>query len=346
MEISTSKSLVPVPKDFKAKSFWDKPEGTTGMVMLALLVFGGGFIFFPVLMVWLGMLIALMANIYVAVGMVAGIALLGFIATRSRTWTLGKILFKGFSRWITYKVIRCDPFGTLHACRDSIAKLYDSFSSQVDALHGKKNGLKKVIDENAGKQEKAANLAKKALERNEKSEAKLQGNQFMRLQQSNQRLAKVYNLMQILEAALKKYQQMCDEYVRDLDNEIDVQQAEYEAVETSYSAIQTAKKILMGGTDEREVLGMTMDYLAQNYEGKMGAIEGFLEQSQSMISGFDLQHALDDEKAMKAIEAWTKKGDQLLLEHTEVDFLPDLSIPGLYDTNKTPDYIELLNKHS
>jgi len=348
MEISTSKSLMVLPEGFKGRSFWEKPEGNVGMVLASLGIAGLAglvWVLLPILATMTGLLAAIAGNLFVGIPLAVGVALMIYSLTRSKTWLFGKILFKRISRFIAYKIIRADPFGTLRTLRNNIAEMYDKYAEGVDALHGQKILLKKRLDKNAFDQKQAIELAVAAKDR-DPSQARVQALKANRLKESNERLAKPYRLMEVLEAALRKYQNICDENVQILDTEITVAQGEYEAAEAAYSASTVARQILSRGTDDFEMLDMTMEYLASNYAEKLGSVEGFLEQSQSIIAGFDLQHAVDDEKAMKAIEEWANKGDQLLLEHLgSSTLLPDLTVDGLFDTDRTPDYVRLLDEH-
>jgi hypothetical protein len=338
MESNKSLTTLPTQNLLKPKSFWEKDEGTTGMILLAAMVFGGGFI----LLKLLPFIITLLSNIITASILAAVVGLIFLVATSPRTATLLKYIFKKVSQSITYAFIEYDPFGILRTCRDEISKMSSTLSSQVNNLRGQKIALKRDIDGNTSDREKAASMAKRYPET---AQAKVNRRQFMRLSESNEKLAKVYRVMEVLEAALSKYDEACGMLVEDINNEIRVKEKEYKALSKGYSAIQTAKKILSGGTDAQEVFDMTMEYLAQDYGNKMGEIEGFLKTSQSFIAGFDLQNDLYDEQALKAIEQWTKQSDSLLLgDKDDLRLLgPSLTVQGLDDT-KTPNYVELLNK--
>ena len=50
--------------DFKQKSFWQKPEGVTGLLFLSALVLGGGYLFFtflPQIFYFIGLSFAIIA---------------------------------------------------------------------------------------------------------------------------------------------------------------------------------------------------------------------------------------------------------------------------------------------
>jgi hypothetical protein len=340
MENNTSLTKLPSQNLLTPKSFWDKPEGTMGMVLLALTTVVGGFILIKLLPV----IIALLSNIITASILAAVVGLIVIVATSSRTATLLKYIFKKVSQSITYAFIEYDPFGLLRTCQKEFQKMSATLSGQVNNLRGQKIALKRVIDGNTTEREKAANLAQKDPDG---TAAKVNRRQFMRLSESNDRLAKVYRVMEVLEAALSKYDEACAMVVEDISNEIEVKEREYNALSSGYSAIKTAKAILSGGTDAQEVFDLTMEYLAQDYGNKMGEVEGFLKTSQSFIAGFDLQNDIYDEQALKAIEDWSKQSGSLLLEDkSDMSLLgPNLTVEGL-DGTKTPNYVELLNQNN
>jgi hypothetical protein len=322
------------------KSFWEKNEGTTGMIIIALAFSLGGFVLFK----FLPFVIALLSNIIHASILAAIIALIVFIGTSPRTSFVIGYVFKKISRLITYAIIKDDPFEFLRYCRDRIAKQAATLEMHVNNLHGQKIALKRVIDGNTNERAKAAAIAKKSPET---SVGKVNRRQFMRLSESNEKLAKVYRIMEVLGAALAKYQDACNMLIEDTDNEIAVRETEYRALSTGYSAIQAAKKIINGGSDAQEDFDLTIQYLEQDVGEKMGEIEGFLKTSQNFIAGFDLQNDMYDQQALEELERWTKQGDSLLLSDKSnlVALGPDLTVQGLNDTNgNTPNYLELLNK--
>ena len=53
--------------NFKTKSFWQKPEGITGLIFLAAIVLGGGYL----IAANIGFLIGLMQNTLYVAGMIA-----------------------------------------------------------------------------------------------------------------------------------------------------------------------------------------------------------------------------------------------------------------------------------
>jgi hypothetical protein len=324
----------------KPKSFWEKNEGTTGMIIIALALTFGGFVLFT----FLPFIIMLLSNIITASVLAAIVALIVYIGTSPRTSFVIGYVFKKISRLITYAIIKDDPFEFLRYCRDRIAKQAAILETQVNNLHGQKIALKRVIDGNTSERAKAAAIAKKSPET---SVGKVNRRQFMRLSESNEKLAKVYRVMEVLGAALGKYQEACNMLIEDTDNEITVRETEYRALSTGYSAIQAAKKIISGGSDAQEDFDLTIQYLEQDVGQKMGEVEGFLKTSQNFIAGFDLQNDMYDQQALEELERWTKQGDSLLLSDKS-DFMllgPDLTVQGLNESNgTTPNYLELLNK--
>ncbi|MEZ4951708.1 MAG: hypothetical protein R2784_20310 [Saprospiraceae bacterium] len=57
---------------YQKKSFWKKPEGVTGMIFLAALIVGGGFLLFNIIPF---LTIILENTLYLAVGLVGSLVL-------------------------------------------------------------------------------------------------------------------------------------------------------------------------------------------------------------------------------------------------------------------------------
>jgi len=92
--------------DFKPKSFWKRPEGITGAVVLALLLFGGGYL----VMGSLGAIISFATgSTFGTVASLMALAAVVFMALDSKTRTLVSYMYKSAMRAITGLFVKIDP---------------------------------------------------------------------------------------------------------------------------------------------------------------------------------------------------------------------------------------------
>src|SRR5258707_14582581 len=91
------------------KSFWQRPEGTVGKVVLVLVVLAAGWGFTPIL----PFLIAGAANTLQLALLIGAILLLLFLVTNHRVITVAKLVFQSTMRYLTGLFIELDPIGIL-----------------------------------------------------------------------------------------------------------------------------------------------------------------------------------------------------------------------------------------
>lgn len=89
------------------KSFWDKPQGTTGMIGIGLLVFGAGYLLLSNA-AWLA---AAMSNLTTAVFLGIGLFSLIWILSDPKVRTLIWYFYKSMVEKITGVFVEIDPIG-------------------------------------------------------------------------------------------------------------------------------------------------------------------------------------------------------------------------------------------
>jgi len=336
--------------EFKPKSFWERPEGTTGMFAIGLGVVAAYFS--------LDFLTRLFGKIINLLGQGIAITVLGailfgliMILTNSKFQTLIAYGFKSVMRKITGAFVEIDPIGIMKSYIDDLKSKRGIMEESIAKLRGQVQVCKKQVEQNDIEYEKQMSTFKVAHEKGLGSAATVASRQAGRLEKLNKESLKPLLLqMEVHLKALMKYYEVTGTVIDDLHNEVKAQEMQRKMIQESYSAMSTAKKILMGGTDQRELFDQAMEYVVNDYGMKMGEIENFIENSKGFVEGLDLQNGVYEADALKKLQEWENKADSILLGNHKQQMLEQSTYDStLYNGIGQPaaqqfDYSQLLNK--
>src|SRR5258708_8618610 len=126
------------------KSFWQRPEGNVGKVVVVLAGVAGAYGFVQ-LLPWL---IAAAANTLTLALLIAGLVLFLYIVTNHRVLTLGKLIFQSVMRYLTGLFIELDPIGILKNYIAEMKKNLAVMDEQLGNLNGSIRTLQNQIDSN------------------------------------------------------------------------------------------------------------------------------------------------------------------------------------------------------
>jgi hypothetical protein len=210
----------------------------------------------------------------------------------------------------------------------------------------------KQVNQNESEYERQMTTFKIAREQQKASAATVASRQAGRLEKLNKESLKPLLLqMQVHLRALNKYYEVTGTVIDDLGNEVKAQEIQRKMIMESYSAMSTAKKILMGGTDEKELFDQALEFVVTDYAQKMGSIEQFIESSKGFVEGLDLQNGVYEADALKKLQEWENKLDgDMLLGNTKQQLLEQTVSTSIMNTQiglpaaSQVDYSELLRK--
>lgn len=296
----------------KTKSFWERPEGTTGMVtiglvLLAVFFFGGAILTaFQTAVSIVGEAITLTALGAVLFAMI-------MVLSNKKFQTLIAYMFKSAMRAITGVFVEIDPIGIMKSYIDDLKEKQKTMDTSIAKLNGQVVICQQQVTKNAKEYNNQMLQFKVAHEKQMESAATVASRQAGRLQKLNaESLEPLLLQMQIHLRALRKYREVTDTVILDLANEVSAQEQQREMIRTSYSAMSTAKKILMGGTDQKELFDMAMESTVKDYGMKMGEIEDFIQNSKGFVEGLDLQNGVYQADALAKLQEWENKGSMIL----------------------------------
>ncbi len=296
-------------QNVQLKSFWSKKEGTTGMIILALLI-GAGVYGFSAILPWV---ITLLQNTLHTIFLAGALGLIIFLVTDRRVRNLVKYMFKSVMRAITSVFITIDPIGILRNYVSDLERNIRDMTEQLGALRGQMRTLQEEMRKNDQVREESLKAAKIAQERGKKSAFVLKARRAGRLQESNLTYKNLYVKMETLYRVLSKMLEAAQFWYEDLSDEVEVKIRERKMILQGYSVFKKAQKVIQGDPDAKELFDQTLEYMAEDYGQKLGEIEHFMDISQGFIESVDLQNGIYEEDALKELENWEQKTDSLVL---------------------------------
>ncbi len=293
----------------KPKSFWEKPEGTTGMLFGTGLVLGGGYLLYKAL----PYLITLLENTLYAAGLFIGVGALLYVLLDPKFRTLIWYIYKSIMRSVTGMFVQIDPIGILESYIDSLKDNLHKMDKQIGALRGQMRKLKDLMTQNEQTMSASLALANKARETGKQAQMILKTRKAGRMQESNMKLSDLYRKMEILYRVLTKMYENSEILLEDIQDQVQVKKIEREAIRNSHSAMRSALNIISGDKDKRQMFDQAMEAIADDVSRKVGEMERFMELSANFMDSIDLQNGVYEEKGLEMLDKWEKEGVSFLL---------------------------------
>lgn len=293
----------------KSKSFWSKPEGITGMLVLALLLLTGGYIAVTGYIALLGLLST-------TIGSLVSLLVLGtiiFVALDKKSRTLISYMYKSAMRWLTGLFIQIDPIAILKNYVSDMQSNLTKMGRQIAQLRGQMHKLQEIIINNRKEIDTNLNMASKASESNKKAQVLLKTRKAGRLQDSNLRLEDLYKKMEVLYRVLSKMYENSEILIEDVQDQVMVKEQERKAILASNSAMKSAMSVIKGDPDKKAMFDAALETIADDVSQKVGEMERFMEVSQNFMQSIDLQQGIFEEEGLKMLEKWENESVSLLL---------------------------------
>ncbi|MCO6475484.1 MAG: hypothetical protein J5I94_02630, partial [Phaeodactylibacter sp.] len=304
-------------KELKPKSFWQRPEGVTGMVFLAALVIGGGYL----ILANLPFIIGLVQNTITLAVLLIVLAAIVYMVLDPRMRSLVWYGYKSVMRWVTGIFVQLDPIGILKSYVEDLKDNLRKMNKQISMLRGQMHKLQEIIYNNKKQIESNLQLASKAKASNKQAIMILKSRKAGRLKESNMRLEDLYKKMEVLYRVLTKMYENSQILMEDIKDQVEVKEQERKAIHASHSAMRSAMSIMSGDPDRRAMFDAAMEAIADDVASKVGEMERFMEMSANFMDSIDLQNGIFEEEGMKMLEKWEKEGVSLILGEEKQNLL-------------------------
>lgn len=308
----------------KPKSFWQRPEGITGALVLGGLVLGGGYL----LVTALPAIIALTGNILYLSGMLLVLGAIIYMVLDPRMRNLVGYMYKSIMRWITGIFVTIDPIGILKNYVEDLEDNLQKMSKQLGGLRGQMRKLTTMVKQNEDDMNNSLALARKAREVGNEKQMLLNTRKAGRLKDVNEKYASLLSKMDILYKVLTKMYQNSEILLEDTRDQVKVKEQERKAIRASHSAMKSAMNIIRGDSDKRALFDAAVEEIADDVANKVGEMERFMELSENFMSSVDLQNGVFEEEGLKMLQEYEEKSTLLLLGGAEkTDSTLDLDSP-------------------
>ena len=314
----------------KPKSFWQRPEGVTGLIFLAALVAGGAYLLTTIN--WA----AIFANTLALAGTLGVLGIIVYMVLDPKMRTLVSFGYKSIMRWITGIFVRVDPIGILKSYVDELQGNLRKMNKQISQLRAQMHKLKEIIVNNQREIQSNLQLASKAKETQKTNVMILKSRRAGRLKESNLKLEDLYKRMEVLYRVLTKMYENSQILAEDIKDQVSVKEQERKAIHASHSAMNSAMSIISGDPDKRAMFDMAMEAVTEDVANKVGEMERFMEVSANFMNSIDLQQGVFEEDGLNMLEKWEKEStsfilgeekSSLLLEAEDDNNVLDLNAP-------------------
>jgi len=293
----------------RVKTFWEKPEGKTGMVAIAALVGALGYGLFLAL----PFLLTLVGNTIALVGMGAVLAGMLYVLMNKNFQNLMSFGFKLVMKKLTSLFVRIDPIAIMEIYIENLKESYSKMRKQVSLIRGQIATLREKIAKQNMEIDNNLKLASKAYEKNDKKNTVLNARQAERVRKSNVNLNDLLVKMEKMHDMLNHTAENADFLIQDMQAEVALKKDERDVIYAGYSAISSARKIFQGDADKVAIFEESIEVLAADLGSKVGEMEEFMDGSKFIMDSIDLQNDVYNEEGLKLLEQWESKSDSLLV---------------------------------
>jgi hypothetical protein len=311
--MSTS-SVSPSLANFSPKSFWKKPEGKPGMVLMAAIAGLGAWGLYLALP-FLITLVTNMIELSILVGVLVGMFLLVMNGT---VQSLAKNIFQSICRGIAMVYTEIDPIGILKNNLDDMRKAKAELDLTIQRFSGSDNKLVTKINDKNGEittlmaqANQARKMAATTSDPDKAETLKLKAETF---EQKAGMLMDGVKQLQTLELQTKDMLDKFRHWSRVSDAKIDRTAAKVEfyadqraMILDAHKTLNIGMKLLRGNPEDLKLVDGAIEFLADDAARTVGEIQEFNRLSDSMLTDLDIEGSANAEKARAKFASFGQK---------------------------------------
>ena len=294
------------------KSFWRRPEGTTGMIIPAVLIVVGIFFWGKIV----PFLVKAAENTLYLIGLLVLIAVTVTILSDKKFRAMAFNVYKSLMRFITSLFVKIDPIGIMKNYVDRLRETQRKIIDNINKLRGVIKGLEQEIHENERSKEQALKESSFARKDSQVMMSALRARQAKMLSEANISLAELKIKLELLLRVLIKMKDTSEYYIEDLDFRVNLAAKQRKAIHAGHSAMKKVVKAILGD-EEKELFEMAQQEVAEDYANKIGEMEGFIDITKDLIRAVDLKKGVALEEGLQMLEEWERKNTSNILQEDE-----------------------------
>lgn len=303
----------------KIKGFWERSEGTTGMVILALAAVG-------IFMAWgviVPFILATLLNTVYTIILGAGLA---FMAATHRVWVS---MFQSACRGFTRLWANIDPIGIMEQDLRQDQKELSALDKNMDELMAQTESLKKEQEDATSEYNDAMETVKRANSRlsrgnissdeqqNMQRQILLSGNSAGRKQEFLKSLANLMATLQELYKMAEKWRGHLDFLIQDRADFISNAKRNRKMSITGQSIVNRMKGILHVDPNRVYLLNAAIEAQANQYNERVGTIKNFVRTYRDTLVKGELQDESHAQIALRQLEEWERQQGADVLKQLE-----------------------------
>jgi len=306
----------------KKQSFWDRPEGTTGMIIAAaggLALLYGAYKVMPYVA-------NLMENTFYALAFGAGALGIAYVLIDGSLRRRLSLLYQLSMEKLTYSIIKYDPFGVMREMQRRAAKKLAyadekmlEVSEQASTINNELEGMKRE------REEVVSNVNWMQTHGKAQEVIADEASKLTILSEAIERLTKSYDVTYGFYTHLRRVKEEFERYEKKIGWEINLREREYKAINAVVSATQIMRAFIKGTDEDIETRNRAIAFVNVDYAEKLGRIESAMEDSTKFLEKADMQKAIYADKGLQLLKDLNKR---------------DISVGMLQSPQPVPAYIK------
>lgn len=306
-EYNTS-DIVNVAKNTVSK--WEKPGGTTGMIVLGVVVGAIAINITPIM----NFIAAACASTLSAIGMAAALFLVLYCLFDPRIRNIGSTIYFMIMRKIEGLLVDYDPISIVKRKIMQMNNKIQEITDNMGKLRGLIDKSEKRIQDKKKQCEHDFQLLNKYKEVGKAQDAAVYERQVARLTEviknSETRLIQSKQWYEIM----GKLKHQAELTVLDATNEVNERVEEWEMIKAQHKAFTSIVGIINGKDDQFSLFTRAMDHMADDISQKLGEMSFIIEETGGLMSKIDMDNLVMSDKANALLAQYNSGGlDAVLL---------------------------------
>lgn len=306
-EYNTS-DIVNVAKNTVSK--WEKPGGTTGMIVLGVVVGAIAINITPIM----NFIAAACASTLTAIGMAAVLFLVLYCLFDPRIRNIGSTIYFMIMRKIEGLLVDYDPISIVKRKIMQMNKKIQEITDNMEKLRGLIDKSEKRIQDKKKQCDHDFQLLNKYKETGKAQDAAVYERQVARLTEviknSEARLIQSKQWYEIM----GKLKHQAELTVLDATNEVNERVEEWEMIKAQHKAFTSIVGIINGKDDQFSLFTRAMDHMADDISQKLGEMSFIIEETGGLMSKIDMDNLVMSDKANALLAQYNSGGlDAVLL---------------------------------